>query len=239
MSIPPEQNSSSKAENSEKPSLAGSPNPSVELGDSDSPPSAKPSPHPKPENPWVEAVKTIGLSLILALGIRQFVAEARYIPSESMVPTLEVNDRLMVEKVSYLVHPPERGDIVVFWPPDIVAEVCQGQQGPSKPKDAFIKRVVGLPGDKIDVRGGQVFINDQLIEENYIKEEPNYQYPPQVPSPGVELPEVVPSNSYFVMGDNRNNSCDSHMWGVVPRENIIGRAAFRFWPLDRLGGIGN
>jgi signal peptidase I len=179
-------------------------------------------PKPQTENSWIEAAKTLGVSLLLAFGIRQFVAEPRYIPSESMVPTLEINDRLMVEKISYLFNPPERLDIVVFWPPDRLKEL-----NPTLKNDAFIKRVIGLPGDKVEVKNGKVFVNDVALVEDYIAAKPNYQWGPQ----------VVPENSYLVFGDNRNNSYDSHFWGYVPRENIIGRAAFRFWPLDRIGGL--
>ncbi len=183
---------------------------------------------PEPEEGWKEIVKTIGLSLVLALGIRQFVAEARYIPSESMVPTLQINDRLIVEKVSYRFHDPERGDIVVFMPPDAAAKYCLGPQNANvKIKDAFIKRVVGLPGDKVEVRGGTVLINDRPLQESYIAAEPDYELPPS----------VVPPDSYLVLGDNRNNSCDGHFWGPVPRENLIGRATFRFWPPNRIGSI--
>lgn len=185
-------------------------------------------PHKESEGGWKEVAKTIGLSLVLALGIRQFVAEARYIPSESMVPTLQVNDRLIVEKMSYRFHSPERGDIIVFMPPDAAGKYCLGIQDPNiKIKDAFIKRVVALPGEKVEVRDGTVFINDQPLQENYIAAKPDYQL----------LPSVVPPNSFLVLGDNRNNSCDGHFWGPVPRENIIGRAAFRFWPPNRVGGI--
>jgi signal peptidase I len=176
---------------------------------------------PLEENHWMEALKTIGLSLFLALGIRQFVAEARYIPSESMVPTLEVNDRLIIEKISYLVHPPQREDIIVFWPNDRLR-----QQQP-KLKDAFIKRLIGLPGEKVEVRAGKVYINDQPLQEQYIEAPPDYEWGP----------EIVPKDSYLVLGDNRNNSYDSHFWGYVPRQNIIGRAAFRFWPPTRVGNV--
>jgi signal peptidase I len=178
--------------------------------------------HKKPENSWIETAKTLGMSLLLAFGIRQFIAEPRYIPSESMVPTLEVNDRLMVEKLSYLFHQPNRGDVVVFWPPDRLK-----QQNPELKKEAFIKRIIGLPGDKVEVKGGKVFINNQPLIEDYIAAKPNYQWGP----------EIVPNDSYLVLGDNRNNSYDSHFWGYVPRQNLIGRAAFRFWPLPRIGGI--
>lgn len=205
--------------------------------ETDHSPSAKPSapatktggkpPQKETEGGWKEVAKTIGLSLVLALGIRQFVAEARYIPSESMLPTLQVNDRLIVEKVSYRFHDPERGDIIVFMPPDSAAKYCLGVQNANvKIKDAFIKRVVALPGEKVEVRNGTVFINDQPLAESYIAAKPDYQL----------LPSVVPPNSFLVLGDNRNNSCDGHFWGPVPRQNIIGRAVFRFWPPNRIGG---
>lgn len=171
------------------------------------------------ENPWVEGIKTIALAAVLAVGIRQFVAEARFIPSGSMEPTLAINDRLIVDKLSYKFTSPERGDIVVFNP----TEALEQQNF----KDAFIKRVIGLPGEKIEVKEGQVFINDKSLKENYTKEIPNYTWGPK----------VVPDNSYVVFGDNRNNSYDSHYWNFVPREKIVGRAIVRFWPPNRVGEI--
>lgn len=173
---------------------------------------------PESENPWVEGFKTIGLSIILALGIRTFVAEARYIPSGSMLPTLEINDRLIIDKLGYKFTEPKRGDVVVFSPTDALKQQY---------KDAFIKRIIGLPGETVEVKNGQVIINGETISENYIAEEPQYNWGPQ----------TVPENSYLVLGDNRNNSFDSHSWGFVPRDNIIGRAIVRFWPLNRLGGL--
>ncbi|GAB4226798.1 MAG: signal peptidase I [Elainellaceae cyanobacterium] len=230
MSINPDHNSTSpKTEPSPQPSPNSS-EPMNQNGSGHVPP--VPS-HPKQpthnqENPWAEALKTVGLSLVLALGIRHFVAEARYIPSESMVPTLEVNDRLIVEKISYLLHPPERGDVIVFMPPDAAGQACLGLSAPGgKIKDAFIKRIVGLPGETIAVEAGQVLVNNQPIQEGYINAPPSYQWGP----------EVVPADSYLVLGDNRNNSCDGHFWGFVPRENIIGRAVFRFWPPNRVGEV--
>ncbi|HEY9675846.1 MAG TPA: signal peptidase I [Waterburya sp.] len=173
----------------------------------------------KVENPWVEAVKTIGLSIFLAIGIRSFVAEARYIPSGSMLPTLQINDRLIVDKISYDFQNPKRGDIVVFSPTETLKQ--------QNFKDAFIKRVIGLPGDKVEVKEGRVYINNQPIQEKYIEDQPNYRFGPV----------TVPDNEYLVLGDNRNNSYDSHYWGFVPRKNIIGRAVVRFWPLNRVGEI--
>lgn len=174
----------------------------------------------KPENPWVEGFKTIGLSVFLAIGIRSFVAEARYIPSGSMEPTLQINDRLIIDKISYNFRQPQRGDIVVFSPTEALKQ--------QNFKDAFIKRVIGLPGETVEVKGGRVYVNDQALREQYIEEEPEYSYGPV----------TVPEDNYLVLGDNRNNSYDSHYWGFVPRENIIGRAIVRFWPLDRVDRVG-
>lgn len=185
------------------------------------------SPQAPRENLWLEIVKTLGLSAILAFGIRTFVAEARYIPSKSMVPTLQVDDRLIVDKVSYHFKDPQQGDIIVFMPPDEASVVCTGPQAAQSNKDAYIKRIIGLPGDTVEVKQGQVFINNQPLKEGYVAEVPDYQYGPR----------TVPQGSYLVLGDNRNNSCDSHYWGFVPRDNIIGRAIVRFWPLNRLGEI--
>ncbi len=179
------------------------------------------NPQPNSESPWwVEGTKTIILSLVLALGIRSFVAEARFIPSGSMRPTLIEDDRLIVDKLSYRFKDPQRGDIVVFSP----TETLQKQQF----KDAFIKRVIGLPGEKVKVKGGRVFVNDQPLREKYIEDEPHYDYGPV----------TVPEGQYLVLGDNRNNSYDSHYWGFVPRGNIIGKAVVRFWPLNRMGELG-
>ncbi|MGE5657891.1 MAG: signal peptidase I [Actinomycetota bacterium] len=170
------------------------------------------------ENPWLEGLKTIGLSAILAFGIRTFVAEARYIPSGSMLPTLQINDRLIVDKLSYKFQDPQRGDIVVFSPTEVLSKQY---------KDAFIKRIIGLPGDQVEVKNGRVYVNSQPLREEYIAEPPQYNWGP----------EIVPQGQYLVLGDNRNNSYDSHFWGFVPRGNIIGRAIVRFWPPDRVGEI--
>ena len=171
------------------------------------------------ENPVVEIAKTLATAFVLAIGIRTLVAEARYIPSSSMEPTLEINDRLIIEKISYRFRTPQRGDVVVFSPTDKLRE--------QNFKDAFIKRVIGLPGETVEVKGGTVYVNGEALREKYIEEAPDYQYGP------VE----VPSDRYLVLGDNRNNSYDSHYWGFVPRDNLIGRAVVRFWPLNRLGSL--
>jgi signal peptidase I len=170
---------------------------------------------------WIENLILLTIALALALLIRAFVAEPRFIPSDSMVPTLRIGDRLVVEKISYRLHPPHRGDIIVFQPP------AQLELQGYKPDQAFIKRIMGLPGDTIAVKKGQVFRNQTPLTEPYIAAPPAYL-----------LPEVtVPPDTLFVMGDNRNNSNDSHIWGFLPQKNVIGRAWVRFFPFDRLGGL--
>lgn len=168
-----------------------------------------------------ENVQILAIALTLALLIRFFIAEPRYIPSDSMVPTLQVRDRLIVEKVSYRLHPPVTGDIVVFDPPPQLQ-----LQGYAKDQ-AFIKRVIGQPGQTVKITNGKVYVNDQPLQEPYIAEPPEYRWGPQ----------TVPAGAVFVMGDNRNNSNDSHVWGFLPTSNIIGRAWLRFWPFDRWGSI--
>lgn len=168
-----------------------------------------------------ENVQIIAIALFLALLIRAFIAEPRYIPSDSMLPTLEVGDRLVVEKISYHFHPPIKGDIVVFDPPQQLQV-----QGYAK-NQAFIKRVIGTPGQTVEINQGKVYINNQPLKENYIAEPPNYQMD------AVKVPE----DQLFVMGDNRNNSNDSHVWGFLPKQNIIGHANWRFWPPSRIGKV--
>lgn len=167
-----------------------------------------------------ENLQIVGLALAISVLIRLLVAEPRYIPSNSMIPTLDIGDRLVIEKVSYHFNPPTTRDIIVFEPPAILQ-----LQGYSKDQ-AFIKRIIGLPGQTIDIKNGVVYIDDRPLEEDYIAELPDYLWPG---------PVKIPQDQYFVMGDNRNNSNDSHIWGFLPKENIIGRAVFRFWPFERIG----
>ncbi len=169
-----------------------------------------------------ENIKVLTIALSLSLLVRILIAEPRYIPSDSMMPTLEVGDRLVIEKVSYNFHPPATGDIIVFEPPQQLRRYGYAKN------QAFIKRIIGLPGDTIRIENGLVYINDQPLPENYIAEPPEYALLTSV---------QVPEDKYFVMGDNRNNSNDSHVWGFLPRKNIIGRAIFRFWPYQRLGAV--
>ena len=172
---------------------------------------------------WWENTQILVIAVILALLIRSLVAEPRFIPSDSMIPTLQVGDRLVVEKISYRLHPPQFGDIVVFDPPEQLQRLGYAKD------QAFIKRVIGQPGQTVEVRNGKVYLNNQPLAEPYIAAPPNY----------ILKPLQVPAGQFFVMGDNRNNSNDSHVWGFLPQENIIGRAWLRFFPFDRVTWIGS
>lgn len=168
-----------------------------------------------------ENIQIIAIALALALFIRAFVAEPRFIPSDSMLPTLEVGDRLVVEKISYRFRLPTTGEIIVFDPPQQLQI-----QGYAKDQ-AFIKRVIGTPGQIVQIQDGKVYLNGTPLQEDYIAEPPKYQMQ------AVRVPE----NQLFVMGDNRNNSNDSHVWGFLPKQNVIGHACFRFWPFSRTGRV--
>lgn len=168
-----------------------------------------------------ENFSIVAIGLILAVLIRIFIAEPRFIPSESMLPTLSIGDRLVVEKVSYYFTPPHDRDIVVFTPPPQLQILGYDRD------QAFIKRIIAHAGEVVEVKEGIVYVNDKPQQENYILETPNYNL----------NSIVVPEGYVFVMGDNRNNSNDSHIWGFLPQENIIGKAIFTFWPPQHLGKI--
>ena len=190
-----------------------------------------------------ETLDTILFVLIAVIVIRFFIGELRWIPSGSMHPTLIEGDRLFVEKLSKPVRKPERGDILVFYPPDEILRkdffsILSRLTGILCKDIAFIKRVVGLPGDKLEVRpeDGQyfVYINDKKLNEPYILSKTDWMPCRDDMYCG---PLTVPENNYFMMGDNRGNSQDSRFWGFLPEDRIIGRAIFVFWPLSRTKGL--
>ena len=165
-----------------------------------------------------ELVLTAFVAFVLVFGfVRPFIVEAYRIPSESMVPTLEVGDRLLANKFIYRFFEPERRDIVVF---DSVDE---------DDDQTLIKRVVGLAGDEIQVQGGVLYVNGEAQEEPYLNDTDQ--------SRSFYGPTVVPEGHIFVMGDNRGNSADSRVFGPLPLENLKGEAFMRFWPVSKISTI--
>ena len=165
----------------------------------------------------IEWTAVLGGALLVALIVKVFLFQAFVIPSESMVPTLEVGDRVLVNKLSYHLHDIHRGDVVVFERPPAAAT-------PGDDSD-LIKRVIGLPGDTVEGSGGVVFVNRQPLDERYLPQGAVTQ----------DFAEVeVGDHEVFVMGDNRQNSRDSRFFGPVPTDHIVGRAFARVWPLGAL-----
>ena len=170
--------------------------------------------------------KNLFIWIVIALIIRWQVIEPRWIPSGSMLPTLEIQDKILVEKLSPKFTSKSnlskfKNKIIVFNVPDQLINVGY------KADTALIKRAIGVPGDKVEVKEGRLYLND-IVQDNYISNK-NINY-----SIG---PFIVPEESLWVMGDNRNNSMDSHIWGFLRYEKIIGRAIFRYWPLNKIGPI--
>lgn len=175
----------------------------------------------------VEWVVVIAGAVIVALVIKTFLIQAFYIPSRSMEPTLEINDRVLVNKLSYDLHDVNRGDIVVFERPE-------SERG-SDIKD-LIKRVIALPGEQVVVRDDAVFVDGQRLVEPYLAPGTTTTNGPAEPwRCTVEQPCVVPEESVWVMGDNRADSRDSRFFGPIAEDAIVGRAFVRIWPLDRIG----
>lgn len=172
----------------------------------------------------IEWVVVIAGALLVALLIKAFLVQAFYIPSESMVPTLEVGDRVLVNKLSYKLHDVNRGDLIVFERPE--GEANQDV------KD-LIKRVVGLPGDQIVIKQNSVWINGGQLDEGYL---PDGTLTKQGSRNCVdESPCVVPDDSLWVMGDNREHSFDSRYFGPIEEDTVVGRAFLRIWPFNSLG----
>lgn len=165
----------------------------------------------------IEALKILVFAFVISWGLRATVVDARVVPTPSMVPTIQIGDRLLVDKLSYHFNHIKRGDVVVF----------QAPPSADQNESDYVKRVIGLPGNKVEIKEGKVFIDDQELDEPYENEKPDYTYGPI----------IVPEETYFVMGDNRNHSNDSHYWGVLDKENIEGKVFIRYWPLDRLGKL--
>ncbi|MEO6121341.1 MAG: signal peptidase I [Acidimicrobiales bacterium] len=185
----------------------------------------------------------VGLAALIAFGIKSSVAQAFYIPSGSMLPQLQINDRVVVSKLAYRLHDPRRGDIVVF---DCPPSACRGPDGSDTESaepaggvahwlravgravglvqpstEEFIKRVIGLPGETVEGRDGGVVIDGRHLVEPYL---------PPAARTGDFGPVEVPAGKLFVMGDNRGGSSDSRVFGPIDRSSVVGRTVLRVWP---------
>jgi signal peptidase I len=214
--------------------------------------------HQERDDPWA-FWRSIVLTLAVALAIRQFIVEARYIPSGSMLPGLQLQDRLLVEKLSYLRRQPRRGEIIVFHAPHHFDSVLAAQHRPGplgcllvnipllgpllglqEPAcDAYIKRVIGTPGDKVVVDPrGRVTINGRRLQEPYVQNTCPVDSRGMGPCPTLDV--VVPRGTVLVLGDNRANSWDARFWPggpFLPQTEIIGRAYWRFFPFSTAGPL--
>lgn len=190
---------------------------------------------------WVELPGLLLTALVVAVLVKTFLVQPFYIPSESMLPTIEINDRVMVNKLAYRFGEPQVGDIVVLLNPGLTPEqleetipeavirsVLEAVGVRTRGEDDLIKRVVAVGGDTVSVSEGVLHIDGEVVEEPFL-------------AAGTVMsdfaPVTVPSEHVFVMGDNRNSSLDSRRFGAVPEEEIVGKAVVRIWPLDRLGGL--
>jgi len=157
----------------------------------------------------VDTVETVLLAVILFLAINAISARVR-VENISMQPTLYQGEFVLVNKIAYKIGQPHHGDVIVF-------------HYPRDPKQDYIKRLIGLPGDQIRIQNNQVFVNNYQLDEPYLAAEPAYT--------GTWL---VPAGNFFVLGDNRNQSSDSHVWGYVPTDLVVGKALVVYWPLSNL-----
>jgi len=169
--------------------------------------------------PLFREILTILVLAIVIFLLLQFTIQTSVVKYSSMEPTLNTNQWLVINKISYHFGEPDRGDVIIFRPPN--------NQNPKA--TPFIKRIIGIPGDTVEVKEDGVYVNGSPLDEPYIKESPTYILPQQ----------NIPENHYFVLGDNRNNSNDSHHGWTVPRQNIIGKAWLSIWPLDKWGLVAN
>lgn len=160
-----------------------------------------------------EVLETVLPALLIALLINVFVGQATRVEGQSMEPNLHTNQRLVVEKVSYRFHGPQRFDVVVL-------------RLPSQGDELLIKRVIGLPGETVEIQDGKVYINGEMLNEPFVQGDTR---------PGRDGEVMVPPLHIYVLGDNRNHSNDSRSFGPVPIENVVGRAWLSYWPPEQVG----
>jgi signal peptidase I len=193
---------------------------------------------PPPLRSVVELVLTLVVAVAIALAAQAYVVKPYRVPTASMVPTLEPGDRVLADRMTLRFRDPERGDIVVFHPPacpDPISNngVCDTNlisKRTGVSDQTFIKRVIGLPGERVFSRNGKVYIQKPNGEPVPLSEPYVNGQETNIPTP-----VTVPKGYYYMLGDNRGDSEDSRVWGPEPREDILGIARVRYWPVDRIG----
>lgn len=160
----------------------------------------------------IDTIEAILVALIMALIIRSYVIQVSMVPTGSMIPTMQVGDRLFVSKFTYRFKEPVRGEIVVF-------------KSPYDEKKDYVKRCIGLPGETIEVKRGVIFVDGNQLVFPGVNVQRDYSF---------YGPTEIPEGHYFMMGDNRGNSLDSRVWGFVPEKDLVGKALFTFWPIPRM-----
>lgn len=164
---------------------------------------------------WLSLVKSFDIVLVIGLLFKALILQPFIVEGSSMEPNFHNQEIMLVDKISYRFREPQRGDVIIF-------------KAPKTPTDDYIKRIVALPGETIQIAKGKVFINGMLLDENYL-------LPGQITDNGtsaVVFSKTLQTNEYFTLGDNRGNSSDSRMWGIMPRTNIIGRAWWNIYPFS-------
>ena len=198
----------------------------------------------RPYNSWARFLRelpgVIFLALLLAILIKTFLMQAFFIPSHSMIPTLEIDDRVLVSKIAYSFNSPEQGDVIVFDSPffvrndpetfweKVMRNILEGVGVPAAGTEDLIKRVIAVGGDRLEIRNNRVWVNGVGLDEPYL--EPGYRMEDRDPI-------YLPTDHVWVMGDNRDNSSDSRRFGPVPLDSIAGRAFVRVWPVARWGSL--
>ncbi len=170
---------------------------------------------------WRAWLRTAALVVLASLAMRAVVVEAFVVPSGSMRPTIVEGDHLLGSKFHYRFWQPRRGEVVVFRPPDEALRIGRADA------TRYVKRVIAVEGDEVEIRDGVVRVNGAALAEPYVAEAPDYVFPAR----------RVPPGHVFVLGDNRNESLDSHRWGFLPREALLAHVFARYWPPRRIGGL--
>jgi signal peptidase I len=191
----------------------------TDAGMATAPVTAPPSPSPSPEkrsiaNIFLHWARDLVFSVVLAVIVILFLYQPVKVEGTSMMPTLDDQERIFINKFVYRLSSIDRGDTVVFW-------------FPGDPSKSYIKRVIGVPGDRVEVVRGTVVVNGHALEEDYVPSE--FRDDNSMPA------KTVPGEEYFVLGDHRSSSNDSRAWGMVPRRYIYGKAVFIYWPFDKMG----